>query len=55
MKCPVICPHAAIRPFLITQAEEDVAPAGFQTQKAKGGVELSGLKFRIQVTEFIRA
>merc|ERR1719502_1626470 len=50
-KCSAICPHAAIRPFLISQDEADAGPkeVGFDAKKAKGGVETSGLLFRIQV------
>ncbi|CAD7948280.1 unnamed protein product [Amoebophrya sp. A120] len=48
-KCSAICPHAAIRPFLVSQSEADEAPDTFDTKKAKGGVEVSGLLFRIQV------
>ncbi len=48
-KCAAICPHAAIRPFLVSQGEADKSPETFDTSKAKGGVEVSGLLFRIQV------
>jgi homodimeric pyruvate:ferredoxin (flavodoxin) oxidoreductase len=52
-KCAAICPHAAIRPFLVTQDEADkglpLSNNELTTKKAKGGAELSGLLFRIQV------
>ncbi|CAK0893148.1 unnamed protein product, partial [Prorocentrum cordatum] len=48
-KCAAICPHAAIRPFLITQVEADRAPQTFEMVKAKGGIETAGLMYRIQV------
>jgi homodimeric pyruvate:ferredoxin (flavodoxin) oxidoreductase len=48
-KCAAICPHAAIRPFLMTQVEMDTAPQSFGMQKAKGGVETAGYMYRMQV------
>merc|ERR1719253_1764763 len=47
-KCAAICPHAAIRPFLVTQLEEDEAPKEFHMSKAKGGAETAGYNYRIQ-------
>jgi homodimeric pyruvate:ferredoxin (flavodoxin) oxidoreductase len=48
-KCAAICPHAAIRPFLMTQVEADQAPESFEMMKAKGGVETAGYMYRMQV------
>ena len=48
-KCSMICPHAAIRPFLISQLEADVAPKQFDMRVAKGGNDVAGMMFRIQV------
>ena len=48
-KCSMICPHAAIRPFLISQLEMDKAPAEFDMRVAKGGNDVAGMMFRIQV------
>merc|ERR1719440_192284 len=48
-KCAAICPHAAIRPFLMGQVEADTAPETFTMQKAKGGVETAGYMYRMQV------
>ena len=48
-KCSMICPHAAIRPFLISQLEADMAPAQFDMRVAKGGNDVAGMMFRIQV------
>lgn len=47
-ECSLVCPHAAIRPYLATDAELEGAPAGYATKKAsfKG---LEGLNLRIQV------
>ena len=47
-KCALVCPHAAIRPFLLNAEEEAAKPASFVTKEAKGkGFE--GLTFRMQV------
>jgi pyruvate-ferredoxin/flavodoxin oxidoreductase len=47
-QCAMVCPHASIRPFLVTDAELEKAPAGFEAKKAIGK-ELKDFKFRIQV------
>ncbi|MBP3654262.1 MAG: pyruvate:ferredoxin (flavodoxin) oxidoreductase, partial [Oscillospiraceae bacterium] len=47
-KCALVCPHAAIRPFLLNTEEEAAKPASFVTKKAIGkGFE--GLTFRMQI------
>ena len=47
-RCSLVCPHAAIRPFLFTEEETAKAPDGCVTKKAMGkGFE--NYKFRIQV------
>lgn len=43
--CAMLCPHAVIRPYLLTEAETQ----GLTTIKAKGK-ELKGLNFRIQIS-----
>ena len=48
-QCAYVCPHAAIRPFLLNEEEKKKAPEGMATLKAVGK-ELAGLEFRIQVT-----
>ena len=48
-QCAYVCPHAAIRPFLLTGDEQKNAPAVVETIPAAGG-ELKGLGFRIQVS-----
>ncbi len=48
-QCAYVCPHAAIRPFLLNADEMKKAPAGIKTLKALGK-ELTGLEFKIQVT-----
>ncbi len=48
-QCAYVCPHAAIRPFLVDENEVKNAPEGFESKKAMGkGFE--GLNFRIQVS-----
>ncbi len=48
-QCSFVCPHAAIRPFLLTDEEVANAPAGIATLKAMGkGME--HLNYKIQVT-----
>ena len=46
--CSLVCPHAAIRPFLLTKEDEAKAPEGLVTKPALGK-GLSGYTFRIQV------
>jgi len=48
-QCAYVCPHAAIRPFLLNPAEKAGAPEGMTTLKAVGK-ELAGMEFRIQVS-----
>jgi pyruvate-ferredoxin/flavodoxin oxidoreductase len=48
-QCSFVCPHAAIRPFLVNEEEQKLAPEGFETLKAMGK-EFDGLGYRIQVT-----
>lgn len=46
--CSLCCPHAAIRPVLLDDAEVKGAPAGFSMVPAKAPA-LKGLSYRIQV------
>ncbi|MDD2411610.1 MAG: pyruvate:ferredoxin (flavodoxin) oxidoreductase [Bacteroidales bacterium] len=48
-QCAYVCPHAAIRPFLLTDEELANAPADTKTVKANGKA-LAGLQFRMQVS-----
>ena len=45
-KCPLVCPHAAIRAKLLTSGQADAAPAGFRSAPAKGK-EYAGSGLRI--------
>jgi pyruvate-ferredoxin/flavodoxin oxidoreductase len=48
-QCAYVCPHAAIRPFLLTEEEEANAPEGTETIQGIPGA-LKQYKFRIQVS-----
>ncbi|WIV13496.1 pyruvate:ferredoxin (flavodoxin) oxidoreductase [Proteiniborus sp. MB09-C3] len=48
-QCSFVCPHAAIRPFLVNEEEKKNAPEGFETKKAIGK-GLEGLEYRMQVS-----
>jgi pyruvate-ferredoxin/flavodoxin oxidoreductase len=48
-QCAYVCPHAAIRPFLLNEEEMANAPEGTVTKKANGK-GFDGLQFRIQVS-----
>ncbi|PIE84821.1 MAG: pyruvate:ferredoxin (flavodoxin) oxidoreductase [Bacteroidia bacterium] len=48
-QCAYVCPHAAIRPFLLTDEEVAKAPAGTTVIDGKGP-GLSDYKFRMQVS-----
>ncbi len=50
-QCAFVCPHAAIRPFLLDEEERERAPEGFNTLKAMGR-DLEGLEYRLQVSTF---
>jgi len=47
-QCAFVCPHAAIRPVLLTDDELKNAPSGFDAKKAVGK-DMGGLHFRIQL------
>ena len=48
-QCSFVCPHAVIRPFLVTEEEKAKAPEGFETKKAIGK-GLEDYEFRIQIS-----
>ena len=48
-QCAYVCPHAAIRPFLIDEGEAKALPEGTTTLDATGKA-FAGLKFKIQVS-----
>src|SRR6056297_907216 len=47
-QCAYVCPHAVIRPFLLTDEEVENATEGTTTIKGKGGIK--EYNFRIQVS-----
>ncbi len=47
-QCAYVCPHAAIRPFLLNEKELADAPQGMSTKKANGKA-LAGFEYRMQV------
>lgn len=47
-ECSLVCPHAAIRPFVLTPEEKASAPDGIITKDAHGAPALKGKQFRIQ-------
>ncbi|MGA8019045.1 MAG: pyruvate:ferredoxin (flavodoxin) oxidoreductase [Desulfobacterales bacterium] len=48
-QCAMVCPHAAIRPFLVSEEELADAPQGFEAKKALGKELKDDYYFRIQV------
>jgi pyruvate-ferredoxin/flavodoxin oxidoreductase len=48
-QCSYVCPHAAIRPFLMNGEEAKNAPESFAAKKATGK-EAAGLQFRVQIS-----
>ena len=48
-QCAFVCPHAAIKPVIVTSEEAAGAPEGFDVLEATGK-GLEGMKFRIQVS-----
>ncbi len=51
-QCSFVCPHAAIRPFLLTQEERDNAPKDLRTVKAIGrGMDEYGYKIQVSVLD----
>ena len=49
-QCALVCPHAAIRPVVMTDAEMKKAPKGMATVDVKMPKELAGMHFRMQVS-----
>ena len=51
-RCSMCCPHAAIRPVLLTEEEKKSVLAGFETVPAKGLGKDSPYSFRMQVSPY---
>ena len=50
-RCSLVCPHAAIRPYLLSEGERESAPAGFESVPAKGAAA-KGLFYALSVSHF---
>ena len=48
-QCAIVCPHAVVRPFLLTEEEQANIPAGTKTLTAVGK-GLEGLSYRLQIS-----
>ncbi len=48
-QCAYVCPHACIRPYLLTEEQVANAPESFATKKANGKA-YEGLQFRMQIS-----
>lgn len=52
-RCSMCCPHAAIRPVLLTNAEKAEVPASFESVPAKGlGKDAPAYSFRMQISPY---
>ncbi len=49
-QCSLVCPHAAIRPVVMTAEEKQNAPASMNTIEMKMPKEMVGMNFRMQVS-----
>ena len=47
-QCAYVCPHAAIRPFLLTEEKAEAAPEGTKTIQGAGATK--AYKFKIQIS-----
>ena len=52
-RCAATCPHAAIRPVLLTEEEKANVPASFETVPAKGlGKDAPAYAYRMQISPY---
>jgi pyruvate-ferredoxin/flavodoxin oxidoreductase len=49
-QCSLVCPHAAIRPVVMTDEEKAQAPSGMAVLDMKVPKEMAGMHFRMQVS-----
>ena len=49
-QCSLVCPHAAIRPVVMTEEEKKNAPASMNSIVMKMPKEMAGMNFRMQVS-----
>ena len=50
-KCALVCPHAVIRPYLLSEEEKKSAPDGFITKPAVG-TKAAGLHFAMVISDY---
>ena len=48
-QCAYVCPHAAIRPFVLNDEEKAKAPANYTTLEMKVPATMKGMHYRMQV------
>ena len=48
-RCALVCPHAVIRPYLLSEEEKQSAPDGFETAPAIGAAA-KGMHFSMQIS-----
>ena len=49
-RCAYVCPHAVVRPYLMTEEEKNAMPEGMKAAPAKGK-QVEGMYFTMQVSE----
>ncbi len=49
-RCALVCPHAVIRPYLLSEEEKQNAPEGFKTAPAMGA-QAKGMHFSMQISD----
>ncbi len=49
-RCSLVCPHAVIRPYLLSDEEKDGAPDRFETISANGAAK--GYHFSLQISDY---
>ena len=49
-RCAYVCPHAVVRPYLMTEEEKSAMPEGMKIAPAKGK-QVAGMYFTMQVSE----
>ena len=49
-RCSYVCPHAVVRPYLMTEEEKNAMPEGMKIAPAKGK-QVEGMYFTMQVSE----
>lgn len=52
-RCVMVCPHAALRPILLSEAEQSALPVSLETVQAKGlGKNAPAYAYRIQISPY---